>query len=387
MGKRDREDALDPAVEDALVALQSTLERGGGELKLRALDKVIALVDPADDLYTIQKALVQNDAAFFITELLSDPQAAPRAADAVAALCRHSAPALARLAAGPLVGLDSSVERVALNPCQADFVDSGAVAPLVPLLVARQQAAREAAAEAVAALCSYHQDGKLAYLEGLVQLLQRGPQPEDLAQVYELLEAAIDGMECGGEQAVQQLDLLLPPLLGGLRGRGRPASLAALGLLGTLCEKHGAAAEELRAAGAGAAVAQHLLTGSQQVQDAAARALWLLAKRERACLSGQAGQLGCDPAELAKALIRLLEVAEAQEAQREAEEGSAAEEGASPRAFPWAAEQGGAEAEVCHAEEASQLLRALAAHYPDVEALVDEREVPTVRPQASCCIS
>jgi hypothetical protein len=42
------------------------------------------------------------------------------------------------------------------------------------MLFSRQEAAWEAATEAVAALCSYHQEGKLAYLEGLVQeVLQR----------------------------------------------------------------------------------------------------------------------------------------------------------------------------------------------------------------------
>lgn len=87
------------------------------------------MVDPSDDLYTAQKALVANDAAFFVTELLADAQAAPRAAQAVAALCRHSARALARLAAGPLAGLDSSVERVALNPCQAGAPQCGAAPP------------------------------------------------------------------------------------------------------------------------------------------------------------------------------------------------------------------------------------------------------------------
>jgi len=60
----------------------------------------------------------------------------------------------------------------------ADFVDSGAMSPIVPMLWARQEAAREGAAEAVAALSSFHQDGKLAYLEGLVQALLRGPQAE-----------------------------------------------------------------------------------------------------------------------------------------------------------------------------------------------------------------
>lgn len=80
---------------------------------------MLALIDPSDEQYNVQRALVDGDAAFYITELLSDPSANVRAAEAVAAVCRHSAPSMARLAAGPLVGLDSSVERVSLNPCQS----------------------------------------------------------------------------------------------------------------------------------------------------------------------------------------------------------------------------------------------------------------------------
>jgi hypothetical protein len=80
---------------------------------------VLALIDPSDEQYNVQRALVDGDAAFYITELLSDPSASVRAAEAVAAVCRHSAPSMVRLAAGPLVGLDSSVERVSLNPCQS----------------------------------------------------------------------------------------------------------------------------------------------------------------------------------------------------------------------------------------------------------------------------
>lgn len=63
------------------------------------------------------------------------------------------------------------------------------------------------------------------------------------------------------------------------------------------------------------------------------------------------------------------------QAQREAEEGSGAEDGGSPRPPAWAAERGGADAEVCHAEEAAQLLRGLAARFPAVRTLLDEREV------------
>ena len=61
---------------------------------------------------------------------------------------------------------------------------------LVPMLFSRQEAAREAATEAVAALCSYHQEGKLAYLEGLVQeVLQRVPD-SDLPQGVSAEEVA-----------------------------------------------------------------------------------------------------------------------------------------------------------------------------------------------------
>ena len=44
-------------------------------------------------------------------------------------------------------------------------------------------------------------------------------------------------------------------------------------------------------------------------------------------------------------------------------------------------------ADICHAEEASQLLAALAGLYPDVKRLVEEREVPAVRSTPQCCIS
>lgn len=93
----------------------------------QALDKVLALVDPSDDMYSSQRALVDGDAAFYLTELLADPSVAPRAAEVVAQLCAHSAAARARLASGPLIGLDASVERVSLNPCQAGaWVAAGA---------------------------------------------------------------------------------------------------------------------------------------------------------------------------------------------------------------------------------------------------------------------
>lgn len=198
---------------------------------------MIAAIDPSDDAYTAQRALVGADAAFYICELLAgagraaadalgrrlllrslfsclqlvgaaahsdhpsklpllllsqqhtDPSVAPRAAQAVAALVKHSTATRARLA---VAGMGGTVERVPLNPCQpgerercwaagprraghthcwslstyqpvrpaaltaslpADFVDAGTLAALAPMLLSRQEAARDAATEAAAALC------------------------------------------------------------------------------------------------------------------------------------------------------------------------------------------------------------------------------------------
>lgn len=80
------------------------------------------------------------------------------------------------------------------------------------------------------------------------------------AQALEVVDALIDGMECGGEQASTQLGLVQQPLLAELRaGHGRPCSQAAVSLVGTLCEKRPETASELRDGGAVASVAQHLL--------------------------------------------------------------------------------------------------------------------------------
>ena len=124
--------------------------------------------------------------------------------------------------------------------------------------------------------------------------------------MLDLLDALIDGMECGGDAAGQQLDLLRQPLLQELRAAGgRPgqgagssqgqgqgkeaAAVAVLCLLGTLCEKRPEAAAELRQDGALASVAQHLLQGEltpppaavpSAVLPAALRGLlvWLLSR-------------------------------------------------------------------------------------------------------------
>lgn len=49
------------------------------------------------------------------------------------------------------------------------------------------------------------------------------------------------------------------------------------------------------------------------LQDAAARALWLLVKGDKKCLAAEEGLLGCDPLQLAGQLVGLIEAAEAEE--------------------------------------------------------------------------
>lgn len=76
------------------------------------------------------------------------------------------------------------------------------------------------------------------------------------------------------------------------------------------------------------------------------------------------------------------------QAQREAdEEDDGAEGGGSPRPPAWAAERGGADVEVCHAEEASQLLQVLASHHPAVEAMLHNRQVSWQPGDPSPCLA
>lgn len=342
----------------------------------QALDKVIALVDPGDDTYTTQRALVDGDAAFYLTELLADASVAPRAAEAVAALTAHSAAARARLAAGPLMGLDSSVERVSLNPCQAGAlggwagtgrcrVDACQRGPAAAVRAERLDACDQAttsqhpAPPTTARLCglrggggagaaaagapgggargggrgagravqlppggqagaagSAGGDAAASARRGGAGARERGGLPANAwavraahvrcagvlppryhqgcrcccccctavqacspqtpthpptnirHQIFELLDALLDGMECGGDEAGQQLELLRPQLLAALRARapgGAAAPLASLSLLATLCERRPDAVEALLEGGAAAAAAQHLLHGARGV--------------------------------------------------------------------------------------------------------------------------
>lgn len=138
----------------------------------QALDACLALIDPADDAYTAQTALVSQDAAFFVVELLSDESAAvaARAAKAVAALAAHSV----RACVADVLRPAALRPQVDLNPVQMDFVDSGAMPALVGLLLDGPPPAADAAADALASLTAFNAEGKEAYLGELVAALERG---------------------------------------------------------------------------------------------------------------------------------------------------------------------------------------------------------------------
>lgn len=90
------------------------------------------------------------------------------------------------------------------------------------------------------------------------------PAPACLAQIFEHLDVLVSTMECGSDEAAQQLELLHAPLLALLRQAGRPqAAVVALSLLATLCEQRPEAAVNLRQQGAVAAVAAFVLNGER----------------------------------------------------------------------------------------------------------------------------
>jgi hypothetical protein len=175
MSKRTRYEQADSEVYEAAHQLEGALSRGQ-DSKLQALDMAIGLVDHADETYTAQRALVDADAVFFLVELLQDASDAVslKAAQAVRLITQHSAPAIARLSAGPLLGLDSTVSRVLLNPVQAAFIDCNVAHTLVDWLLGRQEHKKREALDTMSALCSYNHDGKVAFLERLTHAFCAG---------------------------------------------------------------------------------------------------------------------------------------------------------------------------------------------------------------------
>ena len=234
-----------------------------------------------------------------------------------------------------------------------------------------------------------------------------------------MLDALCDSVECGREEVQVQLARVLPPLVQQLRAPARDGcETHALSLLCTLCEQRGELAGELRAAGAVRLVAAHLLQGVEEVQDVAAHAMWLLVRDKQDELLGSEGaerELGCTPTQLTMRLAKLVQTAEVEEvrwqgggavsggrtrclqqrqvhgpgctldhaahdpqALRESENDAASVDGGTYDDPP-------PSADICYASDAQALLRALAAHHPDVQRLIEEKEVPLARGR-SCCV-
>lgn len=399
MGRSEAQSLLAEAAQE----LQGVLARET-QAKLRVLDRVSSLANPADDTYIAQRALVADEAAFFLVELLADEalSVVVRAAEAVARLCAHSGPAQAALAA------HSVLHRPALNPVQDVFVDSGALPALVPLLLGDIPQAQDAAQEAISALCSYNLEGKIAFGGELVQALEHGR-----LEVLPHLDCCLGSMTSPPkEEVVALMDRSLGPVLSLLaRPAGAPAAEQALGLLCAMLEARPQYAEELQGRGALRLVTQLLLRGSDEVADVACRALWLLVAQgdARHLLGGSgvnegegvvaashsaADLLGCSPVELVPRLLRLKELAAEQEAQwqeeQEAEDAGAGEgKGALAHLPPVALATRQGPAEVCCAKDAEQLLAVIGGLHPGVQeqmAVVEEAAGTHKPQQPACCI-
>lgn len=346
------------------------------------------LIDPHDDVYTNQKALADADAAFYLTELLGDDSeaVAVRAARVVAAMADHSALAKARLSSGPLLGLESNVTKVMLNPVQDDLIGAGAAARLVPLLASPTPQVSQAALEALTALSIYNHDGKMAFLAGLVDALAAGTQ----AALLEALEGLVDGLDCssGSSNADEALALLEEAAAAATQALTLPGTVGerAVAAVGAVCE----AAPALNAlspgsalAAAPAALARHLLFGQIQAQDAAARALRHLAAGNPGLL-GPDGELGPHAEGMARVLQALIQRSVQQDQEEEERGGGRGSEGEEegPTAPYLGPDAGTAAEEVCFAEEAQELLDAIVKANPDL----DVGPVEGWRPKSTCCI-
>jgi hypothetical protein len=307
-----------------------------------------------DDNYTAQRALVEADAAFYCVELLDDdsPAVAIRAAATIARLCDHSSSAKARLQAGHSTALEGGLCRIALNPVQDSFIEAGAINHLVPWLTQGSELKKEAALEALTMLCSFNHDGKVLYLDVLVELLEKG-------EVHALgyCEPLLETLDCQKEDVSMVLDRLAVPLRRCLAtsSEGTAVELSALGVLGTLCEK---CSEELRVELRACETIiegslRALLQGSLPVRDVAARALWCLTQGDSSLMEKSAS-------DVANALYDLIRSSkEAEEARDKLEDQQRSED------LVEDAEHAGADDEVCYAEEAELLLAALRRNFPD----------------------
>lgn len=357
---------------------------------MQALDRVRDLLDRHDDLYTNHKSLIDADAAFHVIELLSDESdaVAVRAALVIARITEHSVPAKARLTSSPLIGIETNISKVMLNPVQDNFINAGAVPKLIPWLISPMHQKSDAASEALANISSYNLDGKIACLAAIVEALGSGQ-----FQYLPALDGVIDGMELStSSEALELVKKALDPVVQALKLSGQQESQWALAVLGTICEKAPelASSDVQVSAEVPLVVTTCLLKGNLQVQDMAARALWYLTAGSDVTW-GPEGHLGPQAEAVAAVLQSLIERSEQQEEEEEQNaainrkhgDGSDEEEynrgnvssiaylGSGQYASGVGAGYGSSNAslseEVCYAEEAKKLLARLAECRPELQ--------------------
>jgi hypothetical protein len=390
----------------------------------QALERLRELIDHHDDLYINQKALVDADCAFHLVELLQDESdaVAIRAAQVISAMTDHSAPAKIKLQNGPLIGLESSIAKVMLNPVQGEFIDAGAIPLLAGWLAAPAVPQKsEAALQALNNLSSYNHEAKVAYLEALVDFVAAGKYTclEHLDDLIDSLHSNYCGSGSSGDDTVLQLyEKVSLSVIQAIQIPGQVGEKA-LAVLGTISEHAPKLAKELRGTtgavgGDGgdskvvSLVAKHLLFGSIQVQDTASRTLWYLTLGDKDIL-GPEGPLASHIEALAgvlRALVDRSAIDEEEESAiddarrnsldyqdgREDIKGIGGGSGYHSRGSsycggvegfgPGLAAAAAAVEEVCFAEEAQQLLKALIACNPALK--IEEYE--NIDKRTSCCV-
>ena len=342
-------------------------------------------------------------------ELLSDESdaVAVRAAHVISRITEHSFPARARLQASPVIGVGTSISKVMLNPIQEDFITAGAVQKLVPWLVSSIPQKSDAASTALANITSYNLDGKIACLTALVEVLVAGQ--------YQYLPAfgdIVDGIELSSSsEALEIVQKVLEPVVQALSvSRGRVAQ-DAIAVVGTLCEKSPKLAEMLQQVATDphgnmlALVVSHLLNGPLQTQDLAARALWFLTSGDVE-FWGPEGQAGSQVVPVSAVLQTLIEKNEQQDQEEEENENRKydnnnfdnednneylqrnmpsaavlryARTGSSDLGGDGSDTPAATSEEICYADEAGQLLAAIAECRPELQ-------LSTGQSKASCCI-
>lgn len=371
------------------------------------------------------------DCAFHLVELLQDESdaVAVKSANVIALMTDHSAPAKAKLHNGPLIGLENSVSKALLNPIQGEFTDAGAIPLLVAWLPLPIPQKTDAALQALTTLSSYNHEGKVAYLEALVDVIASGQAYQCLEHLDDLIDSLQSNFSSSNidDTVLQLYEKVSISVIQAIRNIPDHIGEKAVAVLGTLCEHAPELAKELRkgtlatdntssgnTGDVANLVTKHLLFGSIQAQDTAARTLWYLTLGDKDIL-GPEGQLAPQIEALAGVLRALVERSQKDEDeederrddvlrrsgldyndqdQRDYSENIEGARGYHSRGSSYGGGGGGGGLgaaaggfgplveEVCFAEEAQQLLKALIVCNPELNIESSE----SIDKGTSCCI-